>query len=517
MKTSWQENGAERSVIAPMSLIISAFARCEDVRKTLTPQLRTDKGDTVLIYVDLGERQCRLGGSALAQVYRQLGHTSANLDHPQRLKGLFDAVQFLNKNDLIMAYHDVSDGGLFTTVAEMAFAGHTGVEVTLDQLGTDNLGALFAEELGVVLQVAADQQEKVLNILSGHGLANISFVIGTLRDDDRIVFTRNGQDVINETRTHFRTIWAETTYRMQALRDNPECARQEFEDKADDKDPGLFYKLTFDVNEDVAAPFINAGAAPKVAILREQGVNSQAEMAHSFTRAGFSAVDVHMSQILDGSVSLSNFMGFAACGGFSYGDVLGAGEGWAKSILFNERAKSEFTQFFARKDTFALGVCNGCQMMATLRSIIPGAELWPRFVTNKSERFEARFVEVQVQESPSLFYQGMQGSQMPIVVSHGEGRAEFATADQLQALEDANLVALRYIDHYGEVTERYPLNPNGSPHGITAVTTPDGRFTIMMPHPERIVRTVANSYHPDDMGEFSPWMRLFRNARRNLG
>ena len=517
MKTSWQENGAERSVIAPMSLIISAFARCEDVRKTLTPQLRTDKGDTVLIYVDLGERQCRLGGSALAQVYRQLGHTSANLDHPQRLKGLFDAVQFLNKNDLIMAYHDVSDGGLFTTVAEMAFAGHTGVEVTLDQLGTDNLGALFAEELGVVLQVAADQQEKVLNILSGHGLANISFVIGTLRDDDRIVFTRNGQDVINETRTHFRTIWAETTYRMQALRDNPECARQEFEDKADDKDPGLFYKLTFDVNEDVAAPFINAGAAPKVAILREQGVNSQAEMAHSFTRAGFSAVDVHMSQILDGSVSLSNFMGFAACGGFSYGDVLGAGEGWAKSILFNERAKSEFTQFFARKDTFALGVCNGCQMMATLRGIIPGAELWPRFVTNKSERFEARFVEVQVQESPSLFYQGMQGSQMPIVVSHGEGRAEFATADQLQALEDANLVALRYIDHYGEVTERYPLNPNGSPHGITAVTTPDGRFTIMMPHPERIVRTVANSYHPDDMGEFSPWMRLFRNARRNLG
>ena len=505
MKTSWQEGETKRDVIAPMSLIISAFARCEDVRKTLTPQLRTDKGQTSLIYVDLGERQCRLGGSALAQVYRQLGHTSANLDHPSRLKGLFDAVQFLNKADLILAYHDVSDGGLFTTICEMAFAGHTGVEVSLDQLGSNDLGALFAEELGVVLQVSAEQQEKVLNILSGHGLANISFTIGTLRDDDRIVFTRDGKDVINETRTHFRTIWAETTYRMQALRDNPECAREEFEDKADAKDPGLFYDLTFDVNEDVAAPFpfINVGAAPKVAILREQGVNSQAEMAHAFTRAGFCAVDVHMSQILDGSVNLNDFMGFAACGGFSYGDVLGAGEGWAKSI--------------ARQDTFALGVCNGCQMMSTLRDLIPSASLWPRFVTNKSERFEARFVEVEVQKSNSLFFQGMQGSRMPIVVSHGEGRAEFKDAAHLQQLEDASLVALRYIDHYGKVAERYPLNPNGSPNGITSVTTPDGRFTIMMPHPERVVRTISNSYHPDNMGDFSPWMRLFRNARRNLG
>ena len=517
MKTSWQEGETKRDVIAPMSLIISAFARCEDVRKTLTPQLRTDKGQTSLIYVDLGERQCRLGGSALAQVYRQLGHTSANLDHPSRLKGLFDAVQFLNKADLILAYHDVSDGGLFTTICEMAFAGHTGVEVSLDQLGSNDLGALFAEELGVVLQVSAEQQEKVLNILSGHGLANISFTIGTLRDDDRIVFTRDGKDVINETRTHFRTIWAETTYRMQALRDNPECAREEFEDKADAKDPGLFYDLTFDVNEDVAAPFINVGAAPKVAILREQGVNSQAEMAHAFTRAGFCAVDVHMSQILDGSVNLNDFMGFAACGGFSYGDVLGAGEGWAKSIIFNERAKSEFSNFFARQDTFALGVCNGCQMMSTLRDLIPGASLWPRFVTNKSERFEARFVEVEVQKSNSLFFQGMQGSRMPIVVSHGEGRAEFKDAAHLQQLEDASLVALRYIDHYGKVAERYPLNPNGSPNGITSVTTPDGRFTIMMPHPERVVRTISNSYHPDNMGDFSPWMRLFRNARRNLG
>ena len=517
MKTSWDENGQARTVVAPMSLIISSFARAEDVRKTLTPQLRTDKGETSLIYIDLGERQGRLGGSALAQVYRQLGNTCANLDHPSRLKGLFDAVQFLNKSDLILAYHDISDGGLFTTIAEMAFAGHTGVQVALDQLASNNLAALFAEELGAVIQVKSEDKEKVLNILSGHGLANISYVIGSLRSDDRIVFTRDGKDVINNTRTHFRTIWATTTYHMQALRDNPVCAKEEFEDKADEKDPGLTYKLSFDNEENVAAPFINVGSAPKVAILREQGVNSQAEMAHAFTRAGFKAIDVHMSQILDGSVSLKDFMGFAACGGFSYGDVLGAGEGWAKSILFNDQAKSEFAQFFDRNDTFALGVCNGCQMMSTLRDLIPGASLWPRFVTNKSERFEARFVQVEVQKSPSIFYQGMEGSLMPIVVSHGEGRAEFKSDEHLQSLENANLVALRYVDHYGKVATRYPLNPNGSPNGITSVTTQDGRFTIMMPHPERVVRTIANSYHPDDMGEFSPWMRLFANARRYIG
>lgn len=517
MKTSWEENGEKRNVIAPMSLIISSFARAEDVRKTLTPQLRTDKGDTDLIYIDLGERKARLGASALAQVYRQLGNKSADLEHPARLKGLFDAIQFLNKSDLILAYHDISDGGLFTAVAEMAFAGHTGVSVCLDQLNQNNLAAMFSEELGAVIQVKREDKEKVLNILSGHGLANICFVIGTLRDDDRIVFTRDGKDVINNTRTHYRTIWGTTTYHMQALRDNPVCAKEEFEDKADAKDPGLFFDLKFDIEENVAAPFINKGAAPKVAILREQGVNSQAEMAHAFMRAGFNSVDVHMSQILDGSVKLSDFMGFAACGGFSYGDVLGAGEGWAKSILFNDRAKTEFAQFFDRDNTFALGVCNGCQMMSTLRDLIPGASLWPRFVTNKSERFEARFVEVEVQKSPSIFYQGMEGSRMPIAVSHGEGRAEFKDAAHLKSLEDAGLVALRYIDHYGKVTERYPLNPNGSPDGITSVTTADGRFTIMMPHPERVVRTVANSYHPDNMGEFSPWLRLFRNARRYIG
>ena len=517
MKTSWEQDGQKREVIAPMSLIISSFARCENINKTLTPQLRTDKGPTTLIYIDLGEGQARLGGSALAQVYRKLGQVPANLDHPQRLKGLFDAIQFLNQHDLLLAYHDISDGGLFTTLAEMAFAGHTGLEVAVDQLNENNLAALFAEELGAVIQVATEQKEKVLNILSGHGLANISYVLGTLREDDRIVITRDGAEIFNDSRNHLRLIWAETTYHMQALRDNPSCAKEEFEDKGDLNDPGLFYKLSFNNEENIAAPFIGTGAQPKVAILREQGVNSQAEMAHAFTRAGFSAVDVHMSEILSGEVSLKDFMGFAACGGFSYGDVLGAGEGWAKSILFNERAKSEFADFFNRKDTFALGVCNGCQMMSTLRDLIPGAALWPRFVTNKSERFEARFVEVEVQKSPSIFYAGMEGSQLPIVVSHGEGRAEFKDEAHLQQLEAAGLVALRYIDHYGKVTARYPMNPNGSPNGITSVTTEDGRFTIMMPHPERVVRTCANSYHPDDMGEFSPWMRLFANARRFIG
>lgn len=517
MKTTWEQDGKTRTVTAPMSLIVTAFARVEDVRRTLTPQLRTDKGQTSLIYVNLGERQNRLGGSALAQVYRQLGNRCADLDHPVRLKGLFDAIQFLNRKDLLLAYHDISDGGLFTTVCEMAFAGHTGVDVHMDVLGDSNLGVLFSEEPGVVVQVATENVETVLNILSGHGLANCSFVIGTLRDDDRIVFTRDGADVINQPRSHFRTIWAETTYQMQKLRDNPKCATEEFESKNESDDKGLFVNLSYDLNEDVAAPFISRGVSPKIAILREQGVNSQSEMAAAFNRAGFNCIDVHMSDILNGNVNLADFKGFAACGGFSYGDVLGAGEGWAKSILFNSRAYDEFGAFFNRKDTFALGVCNGCQMMSTLSSLIPGAENWPRFVTNRSERFEARFVEVEVTNSPSILFNGMQGSMMPIVVSHGEGRAEFASKEQLQALKVANLVACRYIDHNGKPTEVYPMNPNGSPEGITAVTTPDGRFTVMMPHPERVMRAICNSWHPDDWREDSPWVRLFRNARVFVG
>lgn len=517
MRTTWQENGEDKSVTAPMSLIISAFARCEDIRKTLTPQLRTDKGDTALVFVTLSDNQNRLGGSCLAQVYRQLGNKCPTLDNPLRLKSLFDAVQFLNKNDLILAYHDVSDGGLFVTATEMAFAGHTGIDIRLDQIGSSDLGAMFSEELGVLMQVRLEDKEQVLNILSGHGLSNCSYVIGSLRDDDNIVFTRDGNTVFSESRASLRQIWAETTYHMQSLRDNPACAKQEYDLKAESDDTGLFVNTTYDINEDIAAPYIAKGVAPNVAILREQGVNSQNEMAVAFDRAGFRCLDVHMSDILEGRVSLDKFDGFAACGGFSYGDVLGAGEGWAKSILFNDKARSEFEQFFNRGNTFALGVCNGCQMMSTLHELIPGAQNWPRFVTNESERFEARFVQVKIEKSPSIFFKGMEGSSMPIVVSHGEGRAEFASDAKLQALEASGQIAVRYVDHNGNVTQTYPLNPNGSPNGITAVTTTDGRFTIMMPHPERVVRAVSNSWHPDSFKEDSPWMRIFRNARVHLG
>ncbi|MCR5536293.1 MAG: phosphoribosylformylglycinamidine synthase [Succinivibrio sp.] len=517
MKTTWQENGREKSVTAPLSLIISAFARVEDVRKTLTPQLQTTCGQTKLIYVDLGDRRNRLGGSALAQVYRQLGDQCADLDSPARLKGLFDSVQFLNQKGKLLAYHDISDGGLFTTICEMSFAGHVGLRCEIGLLGQDDLAILFSEEPGAVMQVRAADEELVLNVLSGHGLANCAFTVGSLRADDRIVFTRDGREVLSEQRSRLRQIWAENTYQMQALRDNPQCAKEEYDAKLEMDDPGLFVNLSFDPKEDVAAPYIAKGVAPKVAILREQGVNSQSEMAAAFNRAGFSCIDVHMSDILSGRVSLKDFKGFAACGGFSYGDVLGAGEGWAKTVLFNPQAKEEFDSFFKRQDTFALGVCNGCQMMATLRELIPGAALWPRFVTNLSERFEARFVEVEITKSPSLFFDGMAGSQLPIVVSHGEGRAEFGSEEQLNSLKEQGLEAMRYIDHRGQVASTYPLNPNGSPEGITSVTTPDGRFTIMMPHPERVMRTVANSWHPDDWDEDSPWLRIFRNARKAIG
>jgi phosphoribosylformylglycinamidine synthase len=517
MKTKWEENGQPREVIAPLSLIISSFARVEDIRLTKTPQLRTDLGDTSLLYIDLGLGKNRLGASCLAQVYKQLGKETPDVENATQLKGFFDAIQFLNKKNFLIAYHDKSDGGLFTTVAEMAFAGHTGVTINIDNLGIDDLAVLFNEELGAVIQVKTENVEEILNILSGHGLANCIYTIGTLNNEDRIIFRRNGQDIINETRTHFRTIWAETTYHMQALRDNPACAKSEFDAKFDEKDPGLNVSLTFDVHEDIAAPYIAKGTAPKIAILREQGVNSQNEMAAAFNRAGFECVDVHMSDILGGKVTLKDFQALAACGGFSYGDVLGAGEGWAKSILFNARARDEFQSFFTRNDTIALGVCNGCQMMSNLRDIIPGAELWPRFVRNESERFEARFSLVEIQKSPSIFLGDMAGSHMPIAVSHGEGRAEFRDDSHLAAVEDSGIIAVRYINNYGEVTTQYPFNPNGAPNGITGLTTKDGRVTIMMPHPERSMRTVANSWHPDDWGEGSAWLRAFRNARKALG
>lgn len=516
MKTQWQDDDGEKAVTAPLSLIITAFGRVQDVRRTVTPQLRLDKGDSKLLLIDLGRGQNRLGGSALAQVYRQLGDVTPDVDSPELLKGFFDATQQLIRDKKIMAYHDRSDGGLFTTVAEMAFAGHCGVEVALDHLGDDDFAALFNEELGAVIQVAVDDVETVQAVYAAHGLADCVHLIGRPVAEDVVRFNRNGVDVLSHLRSFYRAIWAETTHQMQRLRDNPACADEEFEAKQTLNDPGLFAELTFDLNEDVAAPYINTGRDPMVAIVREQGVNSQTEMAAAFDRAGFAAIDVHMSDILSGRISLDKFDGLVACGGFSYGDVLGAGEGWAKSILFNTRAREEFSRFFERERTFALGVCNGCQMLSNLKELIPGAEAWPHFVTNRSERFEARFSLVEVQSNQSLFFSGMAGSRMPIAVSHGEGRAEF-TGTNLATVNEQGLVTLRYIDNWGKVTQTYPANPNGSPEGITGLTTTDGRVSIMMPHPERVFRTVANSWHPDEWGEDSPWMRMFRNARVFLG
>ena len=552
MKTVWEEAGGSqdagirKEVTAPLSLIVSAFARVTDARKTLTPQLRTDCGETELILIDLGVGRNRMGGSALAQVYKQVGAVAPDLDDAQKLKGLFVALQRLNRENRILAYHDRSDGGLFVTLCEMAFAGHVGITVNLDQLCFDalasdvdgyelrpeilggrtqerTLSVLFNEELGAVLQIKTEQHRAVLEILAEAGLRDMSFVIGGLNGKDEIQFLRNNKPVFAEQRVDLQRAWSETTYQMQKLRDNPECAQQEYDHILDAADPGLHVHLSFDVNDDIAAPYIHRGVRPKIAILREQGVNGQVEMAAAFDRAGFAATDVHMSDIIAGRVSLQDYQGLAACGGFSYGDVLGAGEGWAKSILFNRRARDEFEMFFRRAATFALGVCNGCQMMSNLHEIIPGAEHWPHFVRNKSEQFEARFVMVEVQQSPSLFFAGMAGSRMPIAVAHGEGYAEFADEKKLSA--GSPLVALRFVDNRGEPTEIYPLNPNGSPQGIAGMTTPDGRFSIFMPHPERVFRAAQHSWHPADAArseagtatewrEDGPWMRMFRNARK---
>ena len=519
MKTTLknEDDTTEQSVTSPLSLIITAFGRVDDVRKTVTPQLRTDKGDTSLILVDLGAGKNRLGASSLAQVYKQLGDVTPDVDSPELLKGFYNAMQALVADSKLLAYHDRSDGGLFTTIAEMAFTGHTGVTVDLATLTGSDIEALYNEELGAVIQVANSDLDAVKAVFEQHGVAAISHVIGSLNNDDNIVFNRGEQTVLNHTRTELRTIWAETTYQMQARRDNPECAKQEFDAKFDAKDPGLNVKLNFDLNEDIAAPYIATGAKPQMAILREQGVNSHLEMAAAFNRAGFAAVDVHMSDILEGRLTLEQFKGLVACGGFSYGDVLGAGEGWAKSILFNDMARDQFQSFFHREDTFSLGVCNGCQMLSTLKELIPGTEHWPRFVTNKSERFEARFSLVEIQENPSVFFNGMAGSRMPIAVSHGEGHAEFANDAATKAALASGTVAVKFVDNYGNPTTQYQANPNGSPEGITGITSTDGRATVMMPHPERVFRAVANSWHPDEWAEDSPWMRMFRNARKNVG
>jgi phosphoribosylformylglycinamidine synthase len=521
MKTQWDENGEQKSVTSPMSLIITAFGVVEDIRKTVTPELRIDLGETQLIAIDLSKGKQRLGGSCLAQVYKKLGNETPDVDSPETLKAFFNAMQTLVRDEKLIAYHDISDGGLFTTVVEMAFAGHTGVDIDLSQLTSisgNDVDVLFNEELGAVIQILASDADAIQAVFVEYGIADCCTDIGRINNEDTLRFSRDGEVVLENSRTYYRTTWAQTTYKMQSLRDNPECAQQEHFVKFDTEDPGLSADLSFDINEDIVAHLIakdaQQGTNPRIAILREQGVNSHVEMAAAFDRAGFIAIDVHMSDILSGRTDLADFNGLVACGGFSYGDVLGAGEGWAKSILFNKDAKAMFKTFFERENTFSLGVCNGCQMLSNLKEIIPGAAAWPRFVQNQSERFEARFSLVEIQPTPSIFFDGMAGSRMPIAVSHGEGRAEFSSDDAIDSANESGTVAMRYVDNYGQITETYPANPNGSPDGITALTTTDGRVTIMMPHPERVFRTVANSWHPDEWQEDSPWVRMFRNARR---
>jgi len=517
MKTVWREGGEDRMMAAPLSVIITAFARVSDVHRSLTPQLRTDCGDTDLILVDLGKGRARLGASALAQVYQQVGSHAPDLDDPQALKEFFATIQTLNAEGRLLAYHDRSDGGLFVTLCEMAFAGHTGLLVDLDDLGDDPLTALFVEELGAVLQVRHDDTEEVLAAFRVVGLGHHTYVLGTLRDDDHMVVRFDGRAFLDEPRVALERAWAETSWRIQTLRDNPTCAQEEYDNLKDVADPGLTVVLPFDPDEDITPPAITRGARPRIAILREQGINGEVEMAAAFDRAGFEAIDVHTSEIIAGRITLADFHGLAACGGFSFGDVLGAGGGWAKSILFNSRARDEFAAFFARPDSFALGVCNGCQMMAKLRALIPGTDLWPNFARNTSEQFEARVSLVEVYDSPSLFLKDMAGARLPIAVAHGEGRTVFADPNGLLRAQEAGIVTLAYVDSYGRPTERYPYNPNGSSAGSTGFTTQDGRFTIMMPHPERMFLTKQYSWHPDDWNEDGPWLRLFRNARVWIG
>ncbi len=514
MRTVWDEDGRRQEMTAPLTLVVSAFAPVVDARATLTPVLRRDAADSRLVLIDLGRGENRMGGSALAQVYGQVGREAPDLDDPERLVAFFDVVQSLNAEGCLLAYHDRSDGGLFATVCEMAFAGHVGVEIDLDGLPGGALEVLFNEELGAVVQVEAGRLDAVMTALGSAGLGDCSHVVGRLRDDQRISFRRDGRELLGEDRISWRRIWSETSWLMQMQRDDPGAAQEAYDALLDREDPGIRPYLAFDPAADVAAPFVSDGARPRVAILREQGVNGHVEMAAAFDRAGFTAVDVTMSDLFAGRRRLDDFHGIVACGGFSYGDVLGAGLGWARSILFNDRIREAFQGFFERPDSFGLGVCNGCQMLSALHELIPGAEDWPRFVGNRSARFEARFSFVEILPSPSLFMADMAGSRLPIAVAHGEGRVEPRRPGGLEAARE--IAVMRYIDHYGQATERYPMNPNGSPAGLTGFTSRDGRFTIMMPHPERVFRTVQHSWHPSEWGEDGPWLRMFRNARRWL-
>jgi phosphoribosylformylglycinamidine synthase len=516
MKTRWNEAGVDKSVTSPLSLIITGFAPVQDIRQTLTPQLRLDKGETDLILVDLGRGQNRMGASILAQVHGKLAAQAPDVDDAQDLKAFFTVIQDLNAEGRLLAYHDRSDGGLLTSAVEMAFAGHCGLDLQLDALApsASQLNALlFNEELGAVVQVRRDATPIVLAKFAAAGLTDCATVIGQPVNNGEVLIRHQGEVVFSAQRRLLQRQWSETSYQVQKLRDNADCAEQEFDALLEEDNPGLSVKLSFDVNQDIAAPFIKKNIRPQVAVLREQGVNGQVEMAQAFDRAGFNAIDVHMSDILAGRVDLNEFKGLVACGGFSYGDVLGAGEGWAKSALFNRRARDAFQGFFERTDSFTLGVCNGCQMMSNLHELIPGSEFWPHFVRNRSEQFEARVAMVQVQESNSIFLQGMAGSRMPIAIAHGEGHAEFQSEDALLEADLSGCVALRFVDNHGKVTEAYPANPNGSPRGITGLTSRDGRVTLMMPHPERVFRAVQNSWRPDEWNEDGAWLRMFRNAR----
>ena len=526
MKTVWQDNGQQKTVTSPLSLIITGFAPVQDVRKTVTPELK-NVADSVLLAVDLGFGKARMGGSALSQVYNDLSGEAPDID-ASRLKAFYEVIQQLVAEDKLLAYHDRSDGGLFATLAEMAFAVRCGLDVNMDAytqaICTESksnqahavLTALFNEELGAVIQIRQADLPAVQTAFKQAGLSNV-YSIGTISSADNIRINSNGEMIFDESCLKLQQTWQQTSYQIQRLRDNPECADSEFALLADNTKSALFADLTFDLKEDLAAPFINRGAQPKIAVLREQGVNGQVEMAAAFTRAGFDAYDVHMSDLMAGRVNLANFKMLAACGGFSYGDVLGAGEGWAKSILFHPELREQFAAFFARPDTLTLGVCNGCQMVSNLAEIIPGTQNWPKFKRNASEQFEARLSMVTVPKSPSLILAEMQGSSLPVVVSHGEGRADFALHGGQVPADLA--VALQYVDGTGAVTQTYPLNPNGSPQGIAGVTNADGRVTIMMPHPERVYRTAQMSWHPDEwkVSELSGWYRLFAGARKALG
>ena len=512
MKTTWQDENGDQSVTSPLSVIISAFAPVLDVRKTVTPDLKSGEPGSQLILLDLGQGKNRLGASALSQVYQQTGDVCPDLDDAELFKSFFKAIQILLEKNAILAYHDRSDGGLFTTLCEMAFAGRLGISCDLSNLGAGALSVLFSEELGAVLQVSQSNLELVEYTLIEHGLAGISHAIGQTEDSESFIINHLGETVIEDSIVSLKRAWSETSYQMQKLRDNPECAQQEYDLILDNKKPSLFSNLSFNPKQDIAAKYIG-GIRPRIAILREEGVNGQVELAAAFERAGFDAVDVHMSDILAGRISLSDFQGVAACGGFSYGDVLGAGEGWAKSILYSPRAYDEFSAFFNRTDSFGLGVCNGCQMMSNLFEIIPGANDWPRFVRNKSEQFEGRTTMVEILDSPSLFFDTMHGSMMPVVVAHGEGQVESRNSTS-QSLLDQKLACFRYVNASGEASEHYPINPNGSELGLNAFTNTDGRFTIMMPHPERIFRSIQNSWRSPDWDEYGPWMRMFRNARQ---